>query len=290
MAAVGAEGSDGRLRSERLGDRDEKRGAIFAEATAGHPGAAQLNAGVRIDWSSVNDRFVSPSLGGVVPVGPWARLRASVNRGFRAPTWTERYYLDPANVGDPDLRPEKFWGGEVGVAITPHKRWSADIAAFTRHATDLIDWARPADADSTAPWQTTNVTRATYRGAELALQLHDWLGASWSLHGSALDFESRGATGYIGKYALRPITRSAGLIVSAPLSGRGLIATLDAAYGERADDEGHFRLDARIAQRWRDLRIVLDVRNISNASYLDAAVKEVAGRSAFVTLEWGGGG
>jgi iron complex outermembrane receptor protein len=288
VAAVGAEGYDARLRSERLGDREERRGALFAEATVGGAGNAQLDAGARIDWSSVNETFLSPSIGGVVPVGRRARLRASVSRGFRAPTWTERYYVDPANVGDPDLRPEEFWGGEVGVQLTPGERWSADLTGFVRHATDLIDWARPVDADSAAPWRTTNVASAHYRGAELALRLRDWLGAAWSLRGSALTFDSRGATGFTGKYALRPVTRSAGLIVSAPL-GRGPTATLDAAYGQRADDDGHFRLDARLAQRWRDLRIVLDVRNITGADYLDASVKPVAGRSAFVTLEWSGG-
>jgi hypothetical protein len=37
------------------------------------------------------------------------------------------------------------------------------------------------------------------------------------------------------------------------------------------------------------MRIVLDVRNITGADYLDVSVKPVAGRSAFLTLEWGGG-
>jgi iron complex outermembrane receptor protein len=287
VAAVGVDGSDAQLESERLGDHDEQRGALFAEATFGSAGRAQLDAGARIDWSSVNARFFSPSIGGVVPIGAWTRLRASLSRGFRAPTWTERYYEDPANIGDPELRPEKFWGGELSVAIAPGPRWSADLTGFARHANDLIDWARPVGADSTAPWRTTNVARADYRGAELALRLHDWIGASWSLRGSALDFESHGAAGFLGKYALRPVTRSAGLVVSAPL-GRGPTATLDAAYGERAEDDGHFRLDARLAQRWHDLRVVLDVRNITGADYLDVSVKPVAGRSAFLSLEWGG--
>ncbi len=287
VAAVGAEGHEARLHSERLGDRDERRGALFVEATVGNSGGARLDAGARIDWSSVDGRFTSPSVGAVLPLGARARLRASVSRGFRAPTWTERYYTDPANIGDPDLRPEEFRSGELGLTVKPGSRWSADVTTYARRATGLIDWARPADADSTAPWRTTNVARADYRGLEVALNLRDWLGASWKLRGSALDFDSRGADGFIGKYALRPVTRSAGLVATAPL-GRGPIATLDAAYGERAGDTPHFRLDARLAQRWRDLRIVLDVRNITGADYLDASVKPVAGRSAFLTLEFHG--
>jgi iron complex outermembrane receptor protein len=288
VAAIGADGSDARLRSERLGNRDEQRGALFAEATVGSAGSARLDAGARIDWSSVNDRFVSPSIGGVVPIGSWTRLRASVSRGFRAPTWTERYYEDPENVGNPDLRTEKFWGGEAGVSLASDQRWSADITGFFRHATDLIDWARPTGGYSYPPWRTTNVARAEYRGAELALNLRHWLGASWLLRGSALDFDSHGVDGLIGKYALRPITRSAGLKVTAPF-GRGPIATLDAAYDDRSGEDSHFRLDARFAQRWHDMKIVLDIRNITDADYLDASVKPVAGRSAYITLEWSGG-
>jgi hypothetical protein len=34
---------------------------------------------------------------------------------------------------------------------------------------------------------------------------------------------------------------------------------------------------------------VLDIRNITDADYLDASVKPVAGRSAYITLEWSGG-
>lgn len=288
VAAVGAEASDARLRSERLGDREEERGAVFAEATAGHVGAAQLSAGARIDWSSVNAAFVSPSVGGVLPLGPWARLRASANRGFRAPTWTERYYRDPANVGDPELRPEEFWGGEFGAFVAPRSSWSADIAAFTRYATDLIDWVRPAAADSSALWKTMNVARASYRGLELGVRFNELLGASWTLRGTALGFHSRGAAGYVGKYALRPTTRSAGLVVSAPIA-RGTTVTLDAAYGKAVGEEGHFSLDSRLSQSWRDVRMMLDLRNISDAHYLDAAVKPIAGRSAFITLEWSGG-
>jgi hypothetical protein len=129
-----------------------------------------------------------------------------------------------------------------------------------------------------------NVARADYRGLELALRLREWLGASWQLRGSALDFDSRGATGYVGKYALRPVTRSTGLTVTRPL-GRGPIATLDAAYGKRAGDDPRFRLDARFAQHWHDLALVLDIRNITDADYLDASVKPIAGRSAFISLE-----
>lgn len=287
--AAGAEGSAARLWSARLGDRREDRVALFAEATRGRPGGIVLNAGTRLDWSSVNGVFASPSLGAAVPLGRWTRLRASAGRGLRAPTWTERYYEDPANVGDPELRPEEFWAAEAGVLVVPPGRWSVDVAAFTRRATDLIDWAKPADAAPGEVWRTMNVAEATYHGIEAEVGLRDLLGATWSLRGSALDFDAEGAEGHVGKYALRPTTRTAGLTVSAPLWTRAAV-TLEGAYGKRSTGEERVQMDARIVQGWRDVRLVLDLRNLTDADWLDAAARPVAGRAAFLGLEWRGGG
>ena len=39
------------------------------------------------------------------PLGALAQLRASTGRGYRAPTWTERYYRDPANIGEAEGTP-----------------------------------------------------------------------------------------------------------------------------------------------------------------------------------------
>ena len=286
--AAGAEGSVGRLWSARLGDRREDRVALFAEATRGRPGDVVVNAGTRVDWSSVNGVFASPSLGVAIPAGRWTRLRASAGRGLRAPTWTERYYEDPANLGDPDLRPEEFWAAEIGLLVVPPRRWSLDLAAFTRRATDLIDWAKPADAAPDARWRTMNVASATYHGIEAEVGVRDVLGAAVSLRGSVLAFDAEGADGFTGKYALRPTTRTAGLTVSAPL-WTGANVTLDGAWGKRATGEERVQVDARIAQRWRDVRLVLDLRNLTDADWLDAAARPVAGRAAFLGVEWRGG-
>jgi iron complex outermembrane receptor protein len=287
-AAIGGEAYDARLRSARLGDRREERGALFLELTRGEPGAASVNAGTRVDWSSVNGAFVSPAVGASLPLWRHTRMRASAGRGFRAPTWMDRYYRDPQNEGDPALVSEEFWAGEVGLLTVPSSFWSLDVAAFARRATGLIDWARPADAPPNTPWRTMNVAAATYGGVELGVDFPAFLGAAWSLHGSALSFDTRGADGYVGKYALRPITRTAGARVTAPILD-ATFATLDARYERRAMESGHLRVDARIAQRWRNLQLGIDLLNVSDADFLDAAGRPIARRSAQVTLGWSRG-
>jgi outer membrane receptor protein involved in Fe transport len=208
-----------------------------------------------------------------------------VERGFRAPTWLERYYVDPQNVGDPTLTPETFWSGEVGLLTTPSSLGSIDVAAFARRANGLIDWAKPANASPTTPWQTMNVSEATYGGLEAGVELPTLAGAAWSLRGSALTFDTRGADGYVGKYALRPITRTAGARVVTPIFGSAF-ATVDADYERRATESGHFRIDARIAQRWHSLQLGVDLLNLTDADYLDAAGQPIARRAVLLSVAW----
>jgi outer membrane cobalamin receptor len=285
-AAVGAELLDARLRSARLGDHSERRHAEFAEATFGRAGGASLDAGVRHDWSSAVGSFVSPSLGVALPLPAHAQLRASTSRGFRAPTWTERYYKDPANVADSTLQVERFGAYELGLRLAPLPAVTADVALFERRARSLIDWARPATTATPAPpWRTMNFASATYRGVEALLHVADVVGADWTMRASGLRFDASAEPGTVGKYALRPLTRVIGASVSTH-ELRGASLTLDAQRARRAFEDDHLRLDARLDQRVGAMRLSVELLNLTNEDYLDVSGKPVAARSVFVGLGW----
>ena len=83
-------------------------------------GGYAVNANTQVDASLRVDRYTefgtawSPALGvGWWPV-PTVRLRASTGRAFRVPTFTERFYSDPANWARPEVGPEAAWAGEGG--------------------------------------------------------------------------------------------------------------------------------------------------------------------------------
>src|SRR5207248_3177144 len=105
------------LTSNRLGSHAEWREAAFMEVSVGTAASSALNVGVRGDQSNIYGGFLSPSVAAAVPIGDGLRLRASANRGFRAPTWTELYYVDPTSQGNATLVPERFWSGDVGVCM-----------------------------------------------------------------------------------------------------------------------------------------------------------------------------
>lgn len=169
---AGAEAFVDRLESTRLGDRSEGRGAVFAEVAAGRLDATIVNLGLRTDWHEAYGAFFAPSAAVAIRAADPLRLRASVGRAFRAPTWTERYYVDPANVGNPDLEPEHAWEFEAGADFVPTAGTRLRATAFLRETGSLIDWARPEtrrrrcrgaratspmrrSVDSSSPWTTT---------------------------------------------------------------------------------------------------------------------------------------
>lgn len=286
--ALGAEGYDARLVSARLGDHDETRSAAFAELNAGSGEHASVDVGLRGDHSSAYGDFFSPSLSGSLPVARRVRLRASVGRGFRAPTWTERFYVDPANIGTPDLRSERFWAEEAGVHAATTDASSVDVTAFWRQADDLIDWARPAASGPAVPWHTLNVESALYRGVEITAHAYGVAGVDWTVRGSGLTFNAKGASGYEGKYALRPITRTYGATAELP-SLHGVDVLLDLLDAQRSHEASYVRADLRLAHAWGATRVTLDLRNLTDAAYLDASGMPVAGRGAYVGVEWAPG-
>ncbi|HEX7976989.1 MAG TPA: TonB-dependent receptor, partial [Gemmatimonadaceae bacterium] len=174
---------------------------------------------------------------------------------------------------------------EVGARIFPVAWASADVALFQRHARELIDWARPTDSSSTAPWRTMNFAAATYRGLEAAVRVPDLVGVDWTLRGSGISLDASTAEGITGKYALRPLTRTLGLSAATRVMG-GASVTVDALRTRRSGETDHFTLNARLDQRISGVRASVELLNLTNESYLDVVGKPVAPRSIFVGLEW----
>ncbi|HET7321250.1 MAG TPA: TonB-dependent receptor, partial [Longimicrobiaceae bacterium] len=283
--AGGAEGYLDRLRSASLGDRDESRTALFAEAVVGRAGVATGTAGLRLDHYQPFGTYLSPSLAGAWWPVAALRLRASAGRSLRTPTWTERFYRDPANIGDPDLRPERAWSTEIGADLYPAEGLRLGIAAFQRDAHDLIDWAR-LDADPNSPWHTRNVDDARFRGLEAQLAA-DLLGVSWTAQGSWISVRSSAEDGFHSKYALRPLLTSVSLAAARDL-GRGFGLALRALDARRRGEEAYARLDGRLSYSFGHGRIYADVQNATDSEYLDISGFDAPGRAVFVGVEWRG--
>jgi vitamin B12 transporter len=286
--ALGGELFRDRLQSNALGHRAEGRGAVFGEAVLGWGDVRMLALGLRGDWHESFGTFVSPSISGSWRAGAAFRARAAVGRSFRAPTWTERYYMDPVHVGRDDLEPERAWSGEVGADVFLGSAVRFSLTGFVRRAEDLIDWARPEDEGAELPWETRNVSRATFRGIEADLTAPGPWGVGIMAGAALLSLRSEEATGYRSKYALRPLREQFTLGLERGLGGRASLG-LHGLRGTRAGEEPFHRLDVRASVRQGAARLYLDAVNLLDASYPDVTGARAPGRALFVGLEVGRG-
>jgi outer membrane receptor protein involved in Fe transport len=109
----------------------------------GHSTTTPLSTGVATT-TSYDDRDetrASPRLGIVFRAKPGLSLTASGYGAFRAPTLNELYRSfrlgDTLTLANPDLAPEKLWGGEVG-ALVAYGRHTLRLSLFTAQVQDAV--------------------------------------------------------------------------------------------------------------------------------------------------------
>ncbi|MCC7194622.1 MAG: TonB-dependent receptor [Gemmatimonadaceae bacterium] len=282
---LGGEAAQMSLASATLGKRSENRIAVFVEDAHGLR-SATITTAARLDHSSVTGSAFSPSLTLRLPLATHYGARLAVARGIRAPSWTERYYKDPANEGTPTLGVETFWTGDAAIG-REFSRGSAELTAFVRSSHDLIDWIRPVSMrPQNIPWVASNISDATLHGIELAAEYRELIGIDWHLRLQGTRFTTSLPGGFVGKYALRPVTRSAGITAMRSF-GAGVTATVDVAHSRRAGEDGYTTADARL--EWAtggEWRVTLDGTNLGRARWLDVTGMPAPGTAAMLGLSW----
>ena len=149
-------------------------------------GRYQFDAGLRIDNSDDASLETSPRLGGSVRLGPHqTRIKASWAEGFKLPSF---FALGEPNVGNPDLRPEKSRGLDVGIEQPlANGRGLVSLSYYHNSFTDLIDF-------SPELFLLVNRSHVTTRGVEAQAQGSITDSLRLSGHLTYLDFEIEGST------------------------------------------------------------------------------------------------
>ncbi|MGH9517251.1 MAG: TonB-dependent receptor plug domain-containing protein [Terriglobales bacterium] len=166
--AYGVEVDGEGIDSNNLGHHARNQEAAYLNFDWQFWGRVFLTTGAREEFFSGGRMEFSPTLAGGVWLGKDWRLRASSSRGFRLPTYTDLYYSDPANLGNPLLKPESAWDFEAGAEWKPGGRWSADLTAFHRRERNDIDYLK---YTISAPWQASNIGKLEFTGVENVVRL-----------------------------------------------------------------------------------------------------------------------
>jgi iron complex outermembrane receptor protein len=240
---LGLEGCQENLNSSNLGARERTLASGYAFYQSNTRSNWMYDAGLRLDTWDQGQNEWSPSLGAAYGISENWKLRGSVGQAFRLPDFTELYYRDPGNTGNPDLAPEKAWVYEAGLDGRPAAGWQSRLTFFRRDEFDVIDWTRTAP---TAPWVAGNISRVEVTGVTA---LAGWARAGWNTQAdyTYLSVQSDRDAALESKYQFNyPMHR---LQLLASYTSGCVQPWLRIAYAQRVQAAGFWLVDAAV--RWR---------------------------------------
>jgi iron complex outermembrane receptor protein len=219
------------------------------------------------------------------------KVNSSLAYAFRLPTFTELYYSDAGNKGNPELGVEKSESAGLGLALR-QRQLDLGIDFFYRRGRNLIDWTR---ASSNERWQATNLGRVDIRGVELNFELRPVLHfkeialdkVSFSYAHNSL---AKKKTGFFSKYALDILKDRLSLNIATSHWGNKLGWEL--SYNQRNYGETYFTgnicISRKIIRQDFSFEPFLRIDNFSNTEYSEVGGVPQPGRwvKAGLRLEW----
>jgi iron complex outermembrane receptor protein len=267
--------------SNNLGDHSRSRAAAYVALDFRALKRFSLSVSAREEVYRDFSAEFSPTAAAGYWLSPRLKLRASASRAFRVPSYTELYYSDPANVGNPNLRPEHAWTYEGGVDWTPSARWHGDVTVFERRERDDIDYYRASPNDV---WQALNIDSLNFTGVESSLRLNasrsQTIDFRYSWLSATEDTIPLGET----KYAFNYPTHSGVVAYQANLGGR---VTLRTRVGilERRQQNPYGLWDIDAAYTRGHVHPFLRLSNLTNTSYQEIQGVAMPGRSVVGGVE-----
>ena len=150
------------IQSNNLGERVRTMVNFFLEQRF-KLGSFDITPGIAATYFSDFKFNAFPGLDIGVQISDKVRLYGNVGYTFRAPTFTDLYYSDPATSGNPNLEPEKAFAQEIGLNYSDDK-FSGSLAIFNRNSEDLIDYVR--QNTSVNIFTAANIAEVSTQGIE----------------------------------------------------------------------------------------------------------------------------
>jgi len=293
---LGGEAAYDGIVSTNLGTRERTRLSVFAEHQWKPVEHITIEAGATALWNSDWGFNVSPGLDVGWQISDYASVRASVGKAFRVPTYTDLFYRDPSNIGNPHLQPERAWTYELGAQIIiPLDRSEGlantvniSAAAFRRDARQLIDFIRARPQD---PWLAQNISSVITNGvdAHIALAMQSVPTAFVAVERAQLSYtglspEFSTEAGLQSKYVLDNLRHHAvgtlDILWAGELTQRALRHQVRVRYEERMGFTGNWFVDTRLAYNTGIWELYGEVSNLFNntAPNLDIIGLPTAGR------------
>jgi iron complex outermembrane receptor protein len=269
------------IESNNLGQHGRNRGAAYLDLDVRALRRFSFSLGSREEIFSQGTADFSPTAAAGYWLSPHFRLRASIAHAFRVPSYTDLYYSDPANIGNPNLRPEKAWGYEGGFEWNSGERLGGSVTLFDRRERDVIDYVR---SSPQSLWQAANIDNLQFAGVELLTRLKLSETQLLDLDYTGLYGAQRALAGFESKYVFDYPVHQASFNWLGSLRGLLQLRTR-AGITQRYHSDPYPLLEFSATRRFGHLEPYFQITNATNTGYQEIQGVRMPGRAYLVGIE-----
>jgi iron complex outermembrane receptor protein len=288
VLSYGLEALAENVTSTNLGAHSRNRGSGYVFYDLRSVRRYSLSAGIREEAYGSGSVATSPSLSGAAWLTSKVKLRASASRAFRLPSFTDLYYHDPGNIGNPNLKPESATSYEAGMDAYMRTNLHAAVTVFHRRDSNVIDFVQPSPA---ALYQATNFHKLHFTGVEASTIWEPRPTQHISISFSALHGLNAAPEILLSKYTFNyPVHE--GMLEWRGTVAKNLIARTRVGIVNRVAREPYAVWDASAGYSAGRVRPFLQVTNITSTVYQEIPLVDTPKRGIVGGVEFylfGGG-
>ncbi|SDF57162.1 TonB-dependent receptor plug domain-containing protein [Epilithonimonas hungarica] len=259
------------LTSSNLGERKrdvtqvffDHQFKFFSQKLEINPGASWAN------YSGAN--FFYPGMDAGFIFNPNHKVFGAVSKGFRIPTFTDLYYVSPAEIGNPNLVPESAISSELGYRFQ-NEKILAKASGFIRNTNNGIDWLKETPE---SPWKAENVGKIHLKGFETEFKHQLFSFLNYRLGYTYLDNQYKNEE--FSRYALQNLRHQ--FVAQVDVKFLKFFSNqLIYKYSERVNLGSYNILDEQINFRYKDLDFYVLINNLTNTKYVETNLVPMPGR------------
>jgi iron complex outermembrane receptor protein len=277
----GIEGYRDSIVSNNLGRHTRDRGAAYVAFDARALKRFSFNVGAREEYFTGGQAVFTPSVAGGYWLNRVVKFHAAAGGAFRLPTFTDLYYSDPANRGNPNLRPERAASYEAGAQVHLGRE-SAEFLVFHRRDRNDIDYVRTS-ADEI--WHAENIDKLNFTGFEAMLHFDLRRAQRVDVAYSALHGVQNALSGqeskYLFEYPVHAATMSWQGTVPGQIAARVRLRVLD-----RYASDAYPLLEATAERQFPHVKPYVQLSNVTNTVYEEIPGVRLPRRSYLAGVEF----
>jgi vitamin B12 transporter len=291
ISGAGIELTNSAIRSSRLGEHNRRGISLFAEHRFMlYDERISITPGVQFNHSTGFGTTLLPGIDLSCLINE--RLMLFINSGYtyRVPTFTDLYYADPGNMGNPLLKPEYSLSNEAGIKTVRTAGFHGQASVFMRKGFNLIDRIKENENDK---WIPVNIRETLFRGLETDLAISPRL-----LFAEPTFPVTRVSAGYLftvataadagvafSRFALDNLRHQLALSTDL-IYLKGLTHTITIRYTDRVSSESYAVADTRLSFNLDNFNIFTEISNLSATVYHETWQVTMPGRGFRLGATW----